>query len=638
MDPRLLQAYNDELVYLREAAREFGEEHQTVAGRLGLQSPAEVDPHVERLLEGVAFLGARVQLKLRDQFPDFTQHLLHALQPNYLAPTPSMCVVAFEPRENDGALADGIDIPRLSHLNALAGERDGATVTFRTGHDVTLWPLQLTQAEYLPSRASLAPFLGKNAGGKDAGGRDAGGRGAGEGAEAGLRIRLTATGGAKLSELAPGPLPLYLDGSQAIPGELYRQLVADAVSVVLRPADSVGAPSADLPLPRAHGFEEECALIPSDGRTHRGYRLLSEYFACPERFLFIALDGLACRFAACGEATECDVVILFRRRATALVGSVTAANLRLYATPAVNLFEKQLDRVAVTAFDHERLTIADRTRPLDFEVNRLLDVRAHRRDGGTLPVVPMNDFAGLSYDWSDALFYATRLTPRRLPARERRANGRSDYVGTETWISVSAPARASRTEDIHELSIRALVTNRDLPERMGRGRGTAFSIDGVAVSGITMLRPPTPPRAPLGLNDGAWRVIAHLTPNQFGFAGRGTDECDAGALRHHLALYARPEDAVARRQVEAVKTVRAEPVSRRAPGAGPSAFVRGQRLHLGLDEAGFDNGRMVLFGAVIDRFLAEFASINSFTETALETTGREGVTQWPARLGRRPTI
>ena len=72
MDPRLLRVYNEELAYLRETAREFGEEYENVAGRLGLKTPTDPDPYVERLLEGVAFLGARVKLKLEDQFPDFT--------------------------------------------------------------------------------------------------------------------------------------------------------------------------------------------------------------------------------------------------------------------------------------------------------------------------------------------------------------------------------------------------------------------------------------------------------------------------------------------------------------------------------------------------------------------------------------
>ena len=194
MDPRLLRAYNEELTYLRETAREFGEEHENVAGRLGLKNPTDTDPYVERLLEGVAFLNARVQLKLQDQFPDFTQHLLHAIQPHYLAPTPSMCIAAFEPQEGDQAIVSGFRVPRHTELSATAKDQGGAVVTFKTAHEVTLWPLKIIEAEYLSTRAAIATYAGA----------------ANVRAEAGLRLRFSSVGGAPLSKVAPPTLPLYL--------------------------------------------------------------------------------------------------------------------------------------------------------------------------------------------------------------------------------------------------------------------------------------------------------------------------------------------------------------------------------------------------------------------------------------------
>jgi type VI secretion system protein ImpG len=47
---------------------------------------------------------------------------------------------------------------------------------------------------------------------------------------------------------------------------------------------------------------------------------------------------------------------------------------------------------------------------------------------------------------------------------------------------------------------------------------------------------------------------------------------------------------------------------------------------------------MFLFSAVVDRFLAEFASINSFVETAFESPDQGEFIQWPSRTGMRPTI
>jgi type VI protein secretion system component VasA len=251
MDPRLLRSYNEELIYLRETAREFAAEHPSVAGRLGLDAAAEVDPHVERLLEGVAFLGARVQLKLQDQYGDFTQHLLSAIQPHYLAPTPSMCVVALEPREGDAALAEGVTVPRHSRMRGMAADRDATPVTFRTGEAVTLWPLQVLEAEYLPSRSAVAPFI--------AGHRDAT-------VEAGLRLRFAATGGAKLEQVRPGRLPIYLDGAGATPGELYRQLIGDAVAVIAQPFTRP-------PTRRACSLPRPCRT--ASAKTRRCYRATS---------------------------------------------------------------------------------------------------------------------------------------------------------------------------------------------------------------------------------------------------------------------------------------------------------------------------------------------------------------------------
>jgi len=214
VDPRLLRAYDEELAYLREAAREFGQEYAVAASHLGLNTPNNPDPHVERLLEGVAFLAARVHLKMHDQFPEFTQHLLQAIQPGYLAPTPSMCIVRFAPEAAAELPAKGVRVPRFTALAApVRYERtlerfnrpseapaDTAAVSqvrFQTAHDVDLYPLRIEAAEYLPSRGALGAFrLGA----------------ATANAEAGLRIRFAAERGVPLGAIAPALLPLYLAG------------------------------------------------------------------------------------------------------------------------------------------------------------------------------------------------------------------------------------------------------------------------------------------------------------------------------------------------------------------------------------------------------------------------------------------
>jgi type VI secretion system protein ImpG len=455
--------------------------------------------------------------------------------------------------------------------------------------------------------------------------------------EAGLRLRFEATGGAPFNKINPADLPIYLDGSEAVPGELYRQIIGETIAVVARDPASAGdkASWTSLPLPKQVGFADDQALLPVQQHSFRGYRLLSEFFACPERFLFASLPELGRAFA--NSTKSCDVVLLFSRGSAQLQGAVGPANFKLYATPAINLFEKQLGRVQVNPHDHEYHVIPDRTRPLDFEIFRILDVKAQVKDSvETRPVAPLYALGALLYDWRDALFYVPRLTTRRLSTKEQRLRRRTDYVGTETWISLTSPGNAERIDDIKELAINAFVTNRELPELLTFRGAEHFSVPDGPVRSVSVFRSPSKPRPPLGLNDAAWRIIAHLTPNYATLAPEGHDS--PSMLRDHLALYGRQDDAAMRKQIDGIVSIRSKPVVRRIPGLDRMAVARGTRITLRLDDGSYDNGRMFLFSAVLERFLAEFTTVNSFTECIFETPMEGTLARWPARIGRKHNI
>src|SRR5512134_4029355 len=124
MDPRLLRYYNQELQHLREMGAEFAQQFPKIAARLGVDGIEVADPYVERLLEGAAFLAARVQLRLDAEFPRFTQRLLEIVYPNYLAPTPSMLIAQFQPDLGEANLAAGFKIRRGAGLHSLLGKGD----------------------------------------------------------------------------------------------------------------------------------------------------------------------------------------------------------------------------------------------------------------------------------------------------------------------------------------------------------------------------------------------------------------------------------------------------------------------------------------------------------------------------------
>ncbi len=222
MDPRFLKYYNIELQHIRELAGEFALEFPKIASHLGLESFECADPYVERLLEGFAYMAARVQLKVDAEFPQFTQNLLEMVYPHYLAPTPSMVIVQFEPDLMEGSLNEGFLVPRKTSLRAQISKNEQTACEYRTAHDLTLWPLEIKEAEYLSGASTVA-----NTGAPSL-----------TGVKAGIRLRLKTTAGLKFNQLSLDNLPIYLRGVGQLPSKIYEQLLANTIAVAIQPVSN----------------------------------------------------------------------------------------------------------------------------------------------------------------------------------------------------------------------------------------------------------------------------------------------------------------------------------------------------------------------------------------------------------------
>ncbi len=628
MDPRLLAYYNEELQFVREMGGEFAQAYPKIAARLGLEGLECADPYVERLLEGFAFLAARIHQKLDGEFPKFTQHLLNVVYPHYLAPTPSIAVVRFQPGAGVVASVDGFEIPRDGVLRAAArGSAEESACEFRTAHDVTLWPIEVAEADYLThgqglsaAEAAVLP----------------------PGVNASLRLRLRTIGGVPFDKLSLDRLPIFLAGGELIPAHLYEQLVANVVGILVRPA------AADRPwfelLPgsslKAIGFDDSEALLPYGNRSFQGYRLLHEYFACPERFLFVEIQGLAPAIRRLGKS-ELEIVVLLDRADPVLEHRVSKTNFALFCSPAVNLFQpRAVDRVHVEHGRSEFHLVPDRTRPMDLEVYDVLSVVGHGHSGDAeqtfLPLFRATDW---SRHGEDVKYFTARRVPRVLSAKQKETGTRAPYVGSEIFLALVDGSEAPYSSDLRELAVDVLCTNRDLSLRLPRGLGKTdfFLVAGGPVESIRCLAGPTPPRPSWPDGDVVWRLISHLSLNYLSLLD--TDERQgAAAMRELLSLYSHVADQHVRAQIRGVRSVKAQPIVRRVPLGGPIAFGRGLGVTLTLAEGDLVGVGAAVFGAVLERFLARYVSINSFTETVLRTVERGEVMRWPIRMGQRHTI
>ncbi|MGX2030709.1 type VI secretion system baseplate subunit TssF [Methylocaldum gracile] len=625
MDPRLLQYYNRELQHIREVGAEFAKEFPKIAGRLGLDEFECSDPYVERLLEGFAFLAARVQLKIDAEFPRLTQHLLEVVYPHYLSPTPSMAVVQLQPDLSEGALAEGFLVPRATSLRSQIGKGEQTACEYRTAHDVTLWPLQLVEAQYLATPSAVANL----------------GVPTKPGVKAGLRLCLRTSAGLHFNQLKLDRLPIFLRGTGELPFRLYEQLLADTLALAVQPASrpSEWAEIIDrTPISRL-GFGDDEALLPFGPRSFQGYRLLQEYFAFPERYLFVGLNGLQKAVSRC-DGTELEVIALFKRAEPHLVNAVDAGNFSLFCTPAINLFPKRTDRIHPTHVVPHYHVVPDRTRPMDYEVYGVSEVTGY---GAT----PSDEREFLPFYGSrsgyrrrdENAYYTLHREKRVLSSKQRRQGMRSSYIGSEVFISLVDAAEAPYRGDLKQLGMETLCTNRDLPLLMPVGMGaTDFTLQtGAPVQAIRCLAGPTKPRPSSADGEMAWRLINHLSLNYLTLTDSSETE-GAAALRELLALYADPNDATVRRQIEGVLSIGSKNVVRRVDAAGPIVFGRGLEIAVEFDESAFEGSGCFLLGAVLEQFFARYVSLNSFAETSVRTAERGEIMRWPLRIGQRHTI
>jgi type VI secretion system protein ImpG len=623
MDERLLGFYNTELRHLRDMAGEFAREYPKIAGRLVID-PKEIcpDPYVERLLEGFAWLAARVHLKLDAEFPRFTQALLETVYPHYLSPVPSMAVVRFEIDPQQPALAAGVPIPRATALKSNLGKGERTPCIFQTAHEVTLLPLRILEARYFTrdlQELNLSAELG---------------------ARAALRLRLQTTGGQTFDKVNLANLTFYARGADDLAGTIYEQIIARRLGLVVQSVADRGKELARLPAAfvRRVGFSSAQALLPPSPRGFEGYRLLREYFALPQRFLFFELAGLTDACKRC-KGDQLDLIIPLKEQETSLERKLDTTCFELFCTPAINLFSRVLDRISLSEGFFEFHVVPDRNRTSDFEVFELESVIGYGANPGEeREFRPF--YLAKDTDTGAPAYYTTNRIPRMLTANERLVGKKSSYSGTELFLSLVDSNSAPYQSGLRELGLKALCTNRHLPIQMAVGVGrTDFSMGlSAPVNSIRCITGPTLPKPSHTEGRFFWRLISHLSLNYLSLIDSRNGDQGAAGLRDLLKLYIEENNHLGRRQIEGLLHVQSKPIVRRVAAPGPISFARGLEITVTFDEAAFEGTGAFILGAVLEQFFGKYVSLNSFTETVVRTKQRGEIIRWPTRMGIRQIL
>ncbi len=594
-DEEFLELYASELAYLRERGADFAASYPKIASRLGVEGHHVSDPHVERLLESFAFLTARLQRGLERDLPELTTSLLGVLYPPYTSPIPSLAIASFEIDPGDAKLTSGHTIEK--HTPLVAEAHGGTACRFRTAYPLTLWPITVEQAGFIPPESiDLPPGSG--------------------GTAAILKIRLS-TPGISLAALGVDKLRFFLNGSDLLCYRLYDLLFVHARRVLV--TDAKGRISGDARLEPV-GFAPDEDVLPYPTHAHAGYRLIQEYFAFPEKFLFIDfhLDRLP-------DAPECELLVLFDQRPPSGV-SVSADTFRLGCTPIVNLFPRSTEPIRVDHRRPEYRLVPDARRERITEIHSIREVTA------TAPGEPE---AKVYEPFFSYRHHTPDTEPRAFWHARRVGTGRKDIPGTDVYLNFVDLDFSPRRPPSETVYASVLCTNRDLAEEMTAGV-PLHPERGAAMAQIICLTKPTPQKpAPLG-GQALWRLVSNLSLNHLSLS---SGPQGAEALRELLRAYLFTESPQADRQIAGIVDTRSRTVTRRMGKDAWRGFCRGTEVTLTLEEERFVGSSPVLFASVLSHFFALYAHINSFTELCLKSSARDEVwKRWPPMVGEKALL
>ena len=560
---------------LHEGAREFARKYPAAAPMLLEQGG---DPDAERILEGTAYLCAKIHERLDQTAPELIQTLLREVFPESVMPVPSMAVVRF-------ALSPGFTEPLLVARGAQLASKPigGVSCIYSTMRDVTVLPLSVSSVES-ETRSDMSGS-----------------------------VTLTLRAAAPLEKFLPDRLDFHLTGGYSLASQRLLALLTRLESInVSAGASSVELPSAALSILRS---PLEDHRLPSGQAKNRAYAALVRYFCCPEQLTAFGVSGLK-RLALTESARELKLTFRFGKGMTP--PPFTDGAFAVNTVAACNVFQLHSEPIQAD-FTHEEYRIYPHVKEKQYvDILGVTGVTAIRRGGRAERCRPY----GLYNESRDGLIYNIRYT---MPEEGELP---------EHYISMPRRPDSEGGFDGCVISMDLICCNRGLPNRLLQGdicMPTDATPSKVTFENITAPSPMLAPPADEGLQ---WRFLAHMNANLLPLA-------TAKALQQTLSLYVprggdAPELSVAcAKKCQSVRAFSSCDEERLFHGR----VFRGRRLSLKLEPSGFvSHGDIWLFADSLDQFLAEFAPINTYTRLVLTVSGTDEKWEWAPRLGNRQLI
>lgn len=610
MSEKLLQYYEKELAFLQLSAGEFGKKYPGAASGLQLTEDAVSDPLVSQLLSGVAYMNARIHQKLDDDLPELTDSILDTLYPHYLRPIPSLAIIQCPPTDD---LDKCHTLPRSTEIQTNNDAHD--TCRFSTCSDITIAPIRVNDVK-LVQKPFIAP-----------------GSGSASSADAVLKVSLkTLDSTIAFKDLDIEKLRFFLKGPKQHTYPLFDLLMAECDAIVAATSDTDTRPQFLTTQSLAPvGFDESEAVLPYPDTSFAGYRLLTEYFAFPEKFLFFDIHNIASVIENI-EGDKLNLYFYLRSHDSELEHQVSAAMLALNCAPAVNLFHQTCDPIRLTQTEYTYPIEPDARRHNSLEVYAVEAVVGIDDKGKK---TPYRKFYGVDHRAPNQEQAAFWFSKRREVTEGEHAN---EYA-SEVDLGIVDLGFDPFTVPNQVLDIKTLCSNRNLPKKLPTSNGQPYfeMVEGDApTEGFRCVVPPTSTMRPAQGKRAYWRLISHLNLNHLSIT-QGESSLDA--LKEILRLYNFKDSAGTRNHIESIQAINTRAITAPIQVDGTIALCRGTEITLTLDPMLLNGASIFAFSNLLNYFFGLYCSINSFTKLTVKLVGKDGVFyKWPPRAGEKALV
>lgn len=592
-----------ELDYLRSRAADFSHDYPKIAAELELSRGKSSDPHIEALLQSVAYLTGHIQYQLDKEAPEISNTLLGILYPHLEKPFPSMAIAKIAVKPNGANFTGGYTLEkhRIAHIEAIGSAGSRPVCKFRTCFDTPLWPLEVAFAGEQPT--NQYDFLSEN-----------------RKVLSVLRLQICNTGNESIHSYPLNMLRFYINGDDHQAFSLYRLLREHLHGIVLLPDEQTNSVSIPRTALEFLGFSDAHAMLPYTQASHPAYRILQEYFCFPEKHLFFEVTQLE----RIEKNQSFDILFLFETPIPKQL-KIQASNFLLNCVPLINIFPLYIDPLRLDHREFEYRIIPSQEQYRYCEIYSIDEMTATKPSGKPRKLKSYFGLNPKEEGLEDHFYWTSR----------REISHLKSLCGTEMYVSFH-----DKFFDIHkpvEESIAAHVscTNRNLPEKMRAG--DRLHLEGVGpVTHMELITKPTRHEVPSLNGMKPWRLVSHLCLN---YLSLSSDPQSLLALKAILMLYANPSSPINKRQIDSLCHMQCRQIVRRINHDAWRGFCRGTEIRLTLDESLFEGGSSLLFGEVLNRFFALYTSINAFTQLVLESKQKKGIWRtWQPMVGEQAIL